>query len=184
MASNVASLDAALSPAQPARSSKPRLLWRGALLLGDGTRLPGVAFVSHLHPFISSDYEKGPEGTPGAAEAEAEADMCLALEMVRHRPLRVKEVLMDDGSGTQIAESSWGTNEKRPWNAGKGKGKEREVSERTVTWEASGLARMYIDPREHATLAFFERHFCSDTEVSINSRARRFTLPVPFLKDA
>lgn len=71
-----------------------------------------------------------------------EADFCLALEMVRHRPLRILAVEQDLGP-----------------MAGPGQAT-------SVHWQHSRSMRMYIDPEASRTVDFFQRKFCLDASVS------------------
>lgn len=168
----------------PSRPPKPRLLWRGSLLLHDGTALPGVAFVSHSHPLSSGALTPGSKGQLSGSLREAErvfksedaahddgelesatssiedpaieADLCLALEMVRHRPLRVLGIEQDTKAIQDAQESK----------IAKGKAEMGSSQASTfVKYEHSVGMRMYIDPKERRTLDFFRRKFCIDEKV-------------------
>ena len=87
-----------------------------------------------------------------------EADLCLALEMARHRPLRI--------TGLETVPTAAEANESQS------KGKRDTVGgtasagvRTTVRWEQSIGMRMYIDPAERRTLDFFRRKFCLNEEV-------------------
>ncbi|PWN53599.1 hypothetical protein IE53DRAFT_140561 [Violaceomyces palustris] len=183
----------------PRSGPKPRLLWKSSLILADGTSLPGLAFVSHLHPFSAPSRSKpltelagndanrtkhgftnpgftlgGDETDPAAAQLEVEAGLCLSLEMVRHQPLRIVEILTDEGGSKRSDEA--GTSQKRtlarslsrsssysqPYSRPAFAQRSNSIAagtEKVVSYESSGDIRMYIDPDEPSTLAFFERHF-------------------------
>lgn len=69
-------------------TSKPRLLYRGPLRLSDGTLLPGVAFISTAKsPFEQaaspSSARVCQRGAADAEDADYDAEISLALEMVR-----------------------------------------------------------------------------------------------------
>ncbi|WFD44284.1 hypothetical protein MPSI1_002950 [Malassezia psittaci] len=66
-------------------AKRPRVLWRGALILHDGTILPGTRIVSYLQ---SSDYLS--VNSSSSETLESDADLCLAVEMVRHQALCVR----------------------------------------------------------------------------------------------
>ena len=116
----------ALSPEPPPGSAQPtppraRLLWRGELLLSDGSALPGVCFVSRRSPVFA------------AAGVSPEQELCLALEMLRHRPLVLR------AAAAVLA-----------------------PQQQRVAFSGSGDVRMYIDPRCLSTVAWFERHWCQE----------------------
>lgn len=116
----------------------------------DSTILSGIAFISHQHPFIHSSPTHNSNSNPfrkdqsanlgesvdGPAEedAEGEAEMCLALEMVRHKPLALQNIIKDDGSSEL--------------DSGKGKAKERGKENggleggRKVSYRSTGSIRM------------------------------------------
>lgn len=77
-----------------AAAPRPRVLWKGLLALHDGTLLPGVSIHAQVHPWLAED------------ASQADTELCLAIEMLRHRPLRVVQVLEDDGSGEAAAARS------------------------------------------------------------------------------
>ena len=68
-----------------------RVLWKGMMVLHDGMQLPGVTIVTSMQPWAHL------RGTPQHDDAsnlpalEAEAELCFALEMVRHHPLRASK---------------------------------------------------------------------------------------------
>ncbi|KDN51344.1 hypothetical protein K437DRAFT_267162 [Tilletiaria anomala UBC 951] len=150
----------------PSRPPPPRLLWRGSLLLPDGTALPGVAFVSHSHPLSSGAVTLESEGRPFSNTREVqrpgfvdedddlstkviddpaiEADLCLALEMVRHRPLRILGTEKDTRG--MVVEGNY--SKSKPTGYG---GDTKNI----VKWEYSIGMRMYIDPEEERTLDYF-----------------------------
>lgn len=66
-------------------SKRPRVLWRGMLILHDGTQLPGATIATHMHPWAHLHTDQARAGA-----LEAEAELCLALEMVRHHALCVR----------------------------------------------------------------------------------------------
>lgn len=107
------------------------------MILVDGTRLPGIAIVSYANPF----------GGPGDDDArnnvhEAEADLCLALEMLRNQPLHIASVATDRGPAPDVT----------------------LPGHKQTNWVASGDVRVYVDPREAATWSFFQRIFCFDAD--------------------
>lgn len=154
---------------EPASPWKPRLLWRGSLVLADGTALPGVAFVSTSQPyFASSPSAAVPASKPlqagemasGAAAVgsdvstamtrEQEAELSLSVEMVRHKPLPIVDVVSStcdyDDPNSRL----------------------------TFTYQMANGMRAYIDPGCHATVAYFERIFCypiSETSHAAHSSA-------------
>uniref|UniRef100_V5EWZ7 Uncharacterized protein n=1 Tax=Kalmanozyma brasiliensis (strain GHG001) TaxID=1365824 RepID=V5EWZ7_KALBG len=119
--------------------AKARLLWRSDLVLIDGTRLPGLAIVSYANPFDGGI--GGRDDTQGDNH-EAEAELCLALEMLRNQPLHISAVTTDRGSAPVLG----------------------AASQKQSHWVASGEVRVYIDPRERATWSFFNRTFCFDAD--------------------
>ncbi|PWN33439.1 uncharacterized protein FA14DRAFT_190588 [Meira miltonrushii] len=153
-----------------ASPSKPRLLWRGSLFLSDGTELPGLAIVSTIQPTFASSRSSSKKeieddsikDAPFTLSAEQQDDMCLSIEMVRHASLRVVDVVentvVKDESGklslqstNQVNPSSTSSN---PVNAAN-----QNIH---VTFEAAGNVRLYIDPDQHSTIAFFDRLFAYD----------------------
>lgn len=141
----------------PAEASpwKPRLLWRGSLVLADGTALPGVAFVSTCQPYFasspaapsSSSHADGAQTKDASTMTrEQEADVCLSIEMVRHAPLPILDV---------VSSSS---------------GHDDPTSSVSFTYQIGTGMRAYIDPKCHSTVAYFERTFCyPSSEVSLSS---------------
>ncbi|GAC99009.1 hypothetical protein PHSY_006606 [Pseudozyma hubeiensis SY62] len=127
--------------------AKARLLWRSDLVLIDGTRLPGIAIVSYANPFVAGSTNNDAQSNIH----EAEADLCLALEMLRNQPLRISAVSTDRGSSPIVGT----TNHKQ------------------THWVASGEVRVYIDPRESATWSFFQRIFCFDADFVQDAGQRR-----------
>ena len=125
--------------------AKGRLLWRSDLVLIDGTRLPGIAIVSYANPFGDLQHDDANTNT-----REAEADLCLALEMLRNQPLRIASITTDGSA----PEASF-------------------AGQRQTRWVASGDVRVYIDPRETATWSFFQRVFCFDADFVQESGAER-----------
>lgn len=130
-------------------SSKPRLLYRGPLRLSDGTLLNGVAFVSTVDPF-----DKG-QGSSGAGQGADDADICLALEMARGQRCLAIEAMTDVSLSTGAAAPFKQLSSNVSAAAG-GVG----ATGWDIHLEASGKIRMYIDPNEPLTAAFFERNFC------------------------
>ncbi|SJX60970.1 uncharacterized protein SRS1_12230 [Sporisorium reilianum f. sp. reilianum] len=129
--------------------AKARLLWRSDLVLIDGTRLPGLAIVSYANPFIESNAERDHDAQTDMHEAEA--DLCLALEMLRNQPLHISAVTTDRGSAPLVG----------------------AISQKQSHWMASGEVRVYIDPRETATWSFFQRIFCFDADFVQDAGKRR-----------
>ncbi len=127
----------------PRRSrAKARLLWRSDLVLIDGTQLPGVAIVSYSNPFGEPAEDDSKHHGARANLHEAEADLCLALEMLRNQPLRIASVAKHRGPEAKTA----------------------LPAQRQTHWVASGEVRVYIDPKESATWAFFQRIFCFEAD--------------------
>ncbi|SNX82277.1 uncharacterized protein MEPE_00983 [Melanopsichium pennsylvanicum] len=126
-------------------AAKGRLLWRSDLVLIDGTRLPGIAIVSYANPFGSPEQDD-----VRANIHEAEADLCLALEMLRNQPLRVASVT-NHASEPQVS----------------------MAAQKQTHWVASGEVHVYIDPREKATWSFFQRVFCLDADFVQEAGAQR-----------
>ncbi|KAJ1034067.1 hypothetical protein NDA18_000939 [Ustilago nuda] len=139
-------------PAPPSSRRKARLLWRSDLVLLDGTRLPGLAIVSYANPF------GGPSSNDGAANSkihEDEADLCLALEMLRNQPLRISSFITDRGLVTEPTSVAYGHKQTQ------------------THWVASGDVHMYIDPHEPVTSSFFQRIFCFDADFVEDLGAKR-----------
>lgn len=113
--------------------SRPRLLYRGALRLVDGTILRGVAFVSTVSPFDSST-----NGDSLGSINSNDADLCLALEMIRRDRSVVSEGILIDQVKAEDNEGCHGYE---------------------VHYESTFHVRMYIDPKERCTVDFFERAF-------------------------
>ncbi|PWN93525.1 hypothetical protein FA10DRAFT_25070 [Acaromyces ingoldii] len=131
----------------PAEASpwKPRLLWRGSLVLADGTALPGVAFVSTCQPYFasspaapsSSSHADGAQRKDASTMTrEQEADVCLSIEMVRHAPLPILDVVPSSSDHDDPSASV------------------------SFTYQIGTGMRAYIDPKCHSTVAYFERTFC------------------------
>lgn len=131
--------------------AKARLLWRSELVLIDGTRLPGIAIVSYANPFARAI--AAAHNHVHANMHEAEADLCLALEMLRNQPLHVSAVTDDRGSALVVG----------------------ATSQKQMHWIASGEVRVYIDPRESATWSFFQRIFCFDADFVQDAGQQRST---------
>ncbi|PKI85917.1 hypothetical protein MVES_000188 [Malassezia vespertilionis] len=84
-------MDAAPLPA--GSDVQRRTLWRGILVLQDGTNIPGTSIVTTMRPW---DKHNDPEW-------QADAELCLALEMVRHHALCVRFVeVRADGEHAHI----------------------------------------------------------------------------------
>lgn len=161
-----------------ATPNKPRLLWRGSLFLNDGTEIPGLAIVSTVQPAFASSSSKSnkkefendsDKEAPFTLSTEQQDEMCLSIEMVRHAPLRIVDVventIVKDESGKLSLqsnnESKRSTNQthtitstNNPANAAN-----QNIH---VTFEAAGNVRLYIDPDQPATVAFFDRLFAYD----------------------
>ncbi|EPQ29616.1 uncharacterized protein PFL1_02835 [Pseudozyma flocculosa PF-1] len=167
--------------------AKPRLLWKSSLTLPDGTLLPGIAFASHIDPFqhrpdaafgIAGDSAFGDQGAL-RGQLEAEESLCLALEMVRHRSLRITSILEDRGARPASPDSfptagasrgfSRSSSMPQPSLGGHSQPVQRPSAQlggtKETHWLASGEIRVYINPSELSTVTFFERHFCSDAEL-------------------
>lgn len=139
-------------PTTPSSRRKGRLLWRSDLVLLDGTRLPGLAIVSYANPFGGSKKEDDPSNSK---MHEVEADLCLALEMLRNQPLRISSVINDRGSGTEPSAVAYGHKQAQ------------------THWVASGDVHLYIDPHEPVTSSFFQRIFCFDADFVEDLGAKR-----------
>ena len=108
-----------------------RVLWKGALLLHDGTQLPGASIVTTMQPWT---HLRTHSGEDAGSDLEAEAELCFALEMVRHHPLR--------------ARPRWETSPARA---------PPETPE--TTCRASGAIQMQVDAADDVTQAYFLRLF-------------------------
>lgn len=153
---------------------KPRILWRGELHLPDGTALPGLAIVSTTEPlFVSqSSSRAGHSASGGGSERhdgiftlskENQDELSLAIEMVRHAPLRVVDVKTDLGLDAQgrlslVTDVTAKENGKLP----NGHSAVPHLPSTLVTYEAAGDVRLHVDPAEQSTVAFFERTFAYD----------------------
>jgi hypothetical protein len=142
--------------------NKPRLLWRGSLLLPDGTALPGIAFVCNVQPSFSSltlptaDKLDSPRLPPLTLAKEQQDELGLSIEMVRHAPINVVEVIQKvdrDDDGTML----------KPKRIISSNPKENSDQFR-VSYEASGGIRMYVDPAYPSSVAYLERLFCYEEE--------------------
>lgn len=110
------------------------------------TRLPS----SRLLEDDPRSFDDGEDDDDDASSPDAhiiqdpavEADFCLALEMVRHRPLRLLSVEQDRGPKSDSEQAT------------------------SVHWQHSRSMRMYIDPTASRTIDFFQRKFCLDPSVS------------------
>lgn len=71
-------------------SDRPRVLWKSSIVLQDGTSLPGITISTYLQPWEPLS------GKVHNTTEEAEAELCLAIQMVRHAPLRVSRIARDD----------------------------------------------------------------------------------------
>lgn len=69
---------------------RPRVLWKGNIVLQDGTSLPGMTIATYLQPWEPLS------GKVHNTTEEAEAELCLAIQMVRHAPLRVSRIARGD----------------------------------------------------------------------------------------
>ncbi|WFD32623.1 hypothetical protein MSPP1_003671 [Malassezia sp. CBS 17886] len=129
------------APADP-----PRTLWKGCLVLHDGTQLPGCSIVSYMQPWAHL-HSAGGAGAHarGKDELTAEAELCLALEMVRHQPLLVKRADAQRTHGPPPSVHASGA---------------IHLCVRGVP----GLMSSTLDAAESATVAYFERVFCEDAE--------------------
>lgn len=159
-----------------ASPSKPRLLWRGSLYLSDGTELPGLAIVSTVQPtFASSKSDKkeledvSTKDAPFTLSTEQQDEMCLSIEMVRHASLRIVDVVenavVKDESGNLSLQSN--NDPRRSANQTNTLGTSSNLTNAAnqnihVTFEAAGNVRLYIDPDQHSTVAFFDRLFQYD----------------------
>ncbi|WFD28561.1 hypothetical protein MNAN1_003574 [Malassezia nana] len=126
------------SPLGPGETGM-RVLWKGALVLLDGTHLPGASIVTSMQPWT---HLRGTHATEDAGESdlEAEAELCFALEMVRHHPLRARPF------HEPMA---------RPWSHTRSS--PADVPE--TSCRASGAIQMQVDGADDVTQAFFLRLF-------------------------
>lgn len=69
-----------------------RVLWKGMMVLHDGMQLPGATIVTSMQPWAHLRGTSQHVDTSNLPALEAEAELCFALEMVRHHPLRAKQV--------------------------------------------------------------------------------------------
>jgi hypothetical protein len=151
---------AASSSSTTASPLKPRLIWRGALHLQDGTALPGIAFVSNVQPCFSSHLQAARENDapttkpPLSLSKEQQDALSLSIEMVRHAPIKIVEVVekVDIGDdGTLV----------KPKRIVSTNPRENSDSVK-VSFQAGGGIRMYVDPAYPSTVAYMERIFCYD----------------------
>lgn len=68
-----------------------RVLWKGMVVLHDGMQLPGVTIVTSMQPWAHLRGTSHHEDASNLPMLEAEAELCFALEMVRHHPLRARK---------------------------------------------------------------------------------------------
>jgi len=116
-------------PASPSHDAGMRLLWKGTLLLHDGTQLPGTSIVTTMQPWTHLRTQSGEDA---GSDLEAEAELCFALEMVRHHPLRVRPLY-----GTSL----------------------RATDPPEATCRASGAIQLRVDGADDVTQAYFLRLF-------------------------
>ena len=113
-------------------SANVRVLWKGVVVLHDGTQLPGISIVTTMHPWAhlrgTSAEEEKPDSRVSHAPLEAEAELCLALEMVRHHPLRALVT--------------------------------NDLHRLDSDMEASGYIVLQVDDTEDMTVAYMEQLFC------------------------
>lgn len=113
-------------------SANVRVLWKGVVVLHDGTQLPGISIVTTMHPWAhlrgTSAEEEKPDSRVSHAPLEAEAELCLALEMVRHHPLRALVT--------------------------------NDLDRLDSDMEASGYIVLQVDDTEDMTVAYMEQLFC------------------------
>lgn len=124
------------APAALLEGKKPRVLWKGCIVLHDGTFLPGVTIATHLQPW---------EPLAGNEDSvnEADAELCLAIQMVRHGPLRVSRIAHEMDNAAVPSE-----------------------------WDASGAIFACIDENAHYTYSFLERVLCSDNTLTATQPPR------------
>ncbi|WFD21038.1 hypothetical protein MCAP1_003293 [Malassezia caprae] len=115
-------------PASPTHNAGMRVLWRGALLLHDGTQLPGASIVTTMQPWTHLRTQSGEDA---GSDLEAEAELCFALEMVRHHPLRARPL--------------WETR--------------LLASDPETACRASGAIQLRVDGADDVTQAYFLRLF-------------------------
>lgn len=154
------SSDAALTPSP----LKPRLIWRGSLHLPDGTALPGIAFISTVQPCFSfqppqhdNESEADTSTKPPLSLSKEQQDaLSLSIEMVRHAPINIVEVVEEadrDDQGSLLKP-------KRIISSNP-----RENSDNVkVSYQAGGGIRMYVDPAYPSTVAYMDRIFCYDVD--------------------
>ncbi|KAM0793097.1 hypothetical protein ACM66B_000578 [Microbotryomycetes sp. NB124-2] len=137
-------------------ASQCRLLWRGRLIDSSTARpLYGVAIIAHLFaitsaaasPFAASQQQiaqLSPFDDPFSPNTSSSgADMCLGIEMQRGADLRITgEVQVTCQSSSSSAPAA--ASKDRP----------------TVEVETPTDVRVFIDPRCHDTVAWFEDMFC------------------------
>lgn len=68
-----------------------RVLWKGMVVLHDGMQLPGVTIVTSMQPWAHLRGTSHHDDASNLPMLEAEAELCFALEMVRHHPLRARK---------------------------------------------------------------------------------------------
>lgn len=137
------------------------------MILQDGTALPGVAFISNVQPsFFSQSASIGtndaqssslsPPLPPLTLAKEQQDELSLSIEMVRHAPINIVEVVEKverDEGGTML----------KPKGIISTNSRENNDLFR-VSYEASGHIRMYVDPSFPSTVAYMERLFCYERE--------------------
>lgn len=140
------------SPLEPGETGM-RVLWKGALVLLDGTQLPGASIVTSMQPWT---HLRGTHATEDAGESdlEAEAELCFALEMVRHHPLRARPL------NEPVARPSSHT---RPSPA--------DVPD--TSCRASGAIQMQVDGADDVTQAFFLRLFGTESALRPGESTRQ-----------
>jgi hypothetical protein len=153
------------SDAAPSHSPiKPRLIWRGSLHLQDGTALPGIAFISNVQPCFSSQPPQSDSKQDAASASkpplslskEQQDALSLSIEMVRHAPINIVEVV----EGADRDDQGSLLKPKRIISSNP-----RENSDHIkVSYQAGGGIRMYVDPAFPSTVAYMERIFCYDDE--------------------
>lgn len=123
-------------PATPSRalasgsSTKPRLLYRGPICLSDGTLLAGVTFLSTVSPFgiAATPTDQGSQGqSTNEEDDDDDAEICLALEMIRGSKVVGLELLDEQAAKAPVA------------NAKSTIGKAKEID---VSYEATGRVMM------------------------------------------
>jgi len=133
--------------------------------LSDGTALPGVAFISNVQPsFSSQSLSSIPDKidsplAPLTLAKEQQDELSLSIEMVRHAPINVVEII------EKVERNEMGTMVK-PRNIVSSNPRENSNLFR-VCYEASGGIRMYVDPAFPSTVAYMERLFCYDEEEEV-----------------